>query len=287
MKYIFILGWLCVFPLVAYEHQLSIVTIFRDEGPYLKEWIEYHKLVGVEHFYLFNNLSHDNFQEVLEPYIEEGVVELFHLPQKSENIYRWGHIQQRAYNTGLAKAKGKTKWLAIIDADEFIIPLEKDTIVQALEPFEGACAVAINWALYGTSNVPEIVPGKLMIEMLKFKALPEFFENQFVKVIVRPEKVLKAKGPHQVYLKEGYIVDMEHQPVLGNMTDKVLYKHLRINHYWSRDEKYFREVKLPRSKTSGGNWAKSMKKQLEDLSLIHDDIMDRFIPTLRTTMGLD
>lgn len=32
------------------RYYLAAAAIFQDEAPYLKEWIEYHKLIGVEHF---------------------------------------------------------------------------------------------------------------------------------------------------------------------------------------------------------------------------------------------
>ena len=49
---------------------LAIATMFQDEARWLKEWLEYHLLVGVQHFYLYNNLSSDNYQDVLQPYID-------------------------------------------------------------------------------------------------------------------------------------------------------------------------------------------------------------------------
>jgi hypothetical protein len=59
-----------------YKYDLAICAIFQDEAPYLKEWIEFHRLVGVEHFYLYNHRSRDHYQEVLKPYILSGLVEL-------------------------------------------------------------------------------------------------------------------------------------------------------------------------------------------------------------------
>lgn len=53
-------------------YSLSVCSIFKNEAPYLREWIEYHLIVGIEHFYLYNNNSEDNFEEVLRPYIEKG-----------------------------------------------------------------------------------------------------------------------------------------------------------------------------------------------------------------------
>lgn len=34
---------------------LSICAIFKDEAPYLPEWIEFHRSVGVERFFLYDN----------------------------------------------------------------------------------------------------------------------------------------------------------------------------------------------------------------------------------------
>ena len=53
---------------------LSICAIYRDEADYLAEWVEFHRLVGVERFFLYNNLSSDHHREVLAPYVDEGLV---------------------------------------------------------------------------------------------------------------------------------------------------------------------------------------------------------------------
>jgi hypothetical protein len=53
---------------------LSICAIFKDEAPYLAEWIEFHRHVGVERFLLYDNLSTDNGREVLEPWARTGIV---------------------------------------------------------------------------------------------------------------------------------------------------------------------------------------------------------------------
>ncbi len=73
------LAWLLLLsPLYAsdgFPYELSICAIFRDEAPYLKEWLELHKLIGVERFYLFNNGSTDDYLTVLQAYIDQNEVE--------------------------------------------------------------------------------------------------------------------------------------------------------------------------------------------------------------------
>ncbi|ELV04510.1 glycosyltransferase family 92 protein [Brachyspira hampsonii] len=53
---------------------ISILATVKNEAPYIKEWIEYHRIIGAERFYIYDNESTDNLKEVLEPYIKEGIV---------------------------------------------------------------------------------------------------------------------------------------------------------------------------------------------------------------------
>jgi len=55
---------------------LAICATIKDEAPYIPEWIEFHRGVGVEHFFLYDNLSSDGSKEVLEPWVRAGLVTL-------------------------------------------------------------------------------------------------------------------------------------------------------------------------------------------------------------------
>ncbi|MBQ6975183.1 MAG: glycosyltransferase family 2 protein [Selenomonadaceae bacterium] len=46
-----------------FMYDLVVVTIVRDEAPYIKEWIDYHLLAGVNHFLIYDNESSDNLKE--------------------------------------------------------------------------------------------------------------------------------------------------------------------------------------------------------------------------------
>ena len=59
-----------------YKYKFAICSMFKNEAKFLKEWIEFHRLIGAEHFYLYNNESTDNYLEVLKPYIDKNIVEL-------------------------------------------------------------------------------------------------------------------------------------------------------------------------------------------------------------------
>ena len=95
-------------------HDLAIVATLKDEGPYLKEWLDYHLLAGVDHFYLYDHESTDNYAEIVKPYIDAGLVTSTPYPN---NISMY-----MAYNDAIKRFKFFNRYMAIIDIDEFIYP---------------------------------------------------------------------------------------------------------------------------------------------------------------------
>lgn len=49
----------------------------RNEGRYLREWLEFHLEVGVSHFYVFDDDSTDDTRAVLAPYAAAGVASVW------------------------------------------------------------------------------------------------------------------------------------------------------------------------------------------------------------------
>jgi hypothetical protein len=133
---------------ISPKYNVAVAAIFKNEAPYLREWIEFNHLVGVEHFYLYNNNSEDSYQEVLEEYVQRGLVTLIQWPYEQ--------AQNQSYINCIQQYASETKWLGFIDIDEFIVPKSTDNIYSFLKPFEKKRgAVKLNWRLYGTSGLLE------------------------------------------------------------------------------------------------------------------------------------
>ena len=129
----------------VYKYNVAICAIFLNEGPYLKEWIEYHRIVGVEHFYLYNNNSTDEYKRVLESYIEKGIVTL--------TDWDVPHGQVPAYKDCVKRFSKETRWIGFIDLDEFVVP-KKNKIYEYLKEYENKCgALQIYWKIYGSSGL--------------------------------------------------------------------------------------------------------------------------------------
>lgn len=236
-----------------YKYDVAICAIFQNEADYLKEWIEFHKLVGVEHFYLFNHLSTDNYKSVLAPYIKSGLVELIQWPYKADDIVTWNYIQCKAYNHALKLGFYKAKWIAFIDIDEFLFPVEVDTIQELLADYGKEKGLCVNWQTYGTSHVETIQQKELLIEKLILKAEVDYPKNFHIKSIVRPEYATKFINPHYCLFKPSFFaVNSDKEKIIGAFSPSVLIDKVRINHYWTRDEHYFFNFKIARQDEWGG-----------------------------------
>lgn len=274
-----------------YPYQLAIGAIFRDEAPYLKEWIEFHKLVGVQHFYLFNNCSTDNYESVLQPYINQGEVELIQWPYLALSWENWLYeVQAGAYADCILRAQDKVKWLAIIDIDEFLTPISSDNVLDILEEYEAFGGVGFNWKLFGHSGLLDLEPNKLLIESLVMTASHDRPTHFGVKSIVRPQCVKGCNHPHYMSYKEGfYHVNSNKDPCIDShgVTNGVYYDRLVINHYWSRTGNDLYK-KLQRWHVFAPhiipeNWP----AYVESMNVVRDHTMERFIAPLRKEMRLN
>ena len=223
-------------------HYLSVVVIAKNEGPYFKEWLDWHIAHGVEKFYVYDNESTDETREVLEPYIKKGIVDYTYFPG-----YR---KQLAAYDDCLKKHRYDTRWLAVIDMDEFIVPLKDKTIPEYLQKFEQFPVVEINWLCYGSSGEKYKRPGDVM-QRFKRHSLPDHPLNKHVKSIFNPLRVYGMIGCHEAARINGKAADSNGNRVKISWRDRSPQHGLiKINHYAVRSYEEFVEKK-GRGRASG------------------------------------
>ena len=59
------------------KYYLSVASIFRNETMGIVEWLNHYRFHGVDHVYLVNDFSEDDYETVLKPFIDDGFVTLF------------------------------------------------------------------------------------------------------------------------------------------------------------------------------------------------------------------
>lgn len=276
------------------KYNLAIVSLFNNEARFLKEWIEFYRLVGVEHFYLYNHLSTDNYMEVLEPYIKDNIVDLRHINRKPENSAEWYEIQNSTFSKQAKEVGDQVEWLMAIDTDEFLFPIKEDNLVNSLKSYNECPALSVNWVLFGTSNIEKIPDNKLLIETIIKSNYKQ--ADLYVKSIVKPRYVDNYIDPHYPLLASGYAQCTEnHDYFYGSLSPTQSIDTIRINHYWSRDLEFFREKKLNRLHVLDKNLNVEEKEQQrngwinrdKDISKDLDLSIIKYINSLRIKLAYD
>ena len=262
---------------------LAACALFRDEAPYLEEWIEYHRLVGVEHFFLYNHKSSDAFRKVLTPYVRGGLVTLRDLSFPNP----WERWQVKAYSDARERSIGRFKWLAAIDTDEFLCPVKDSSIIPILEELESHAAVFVHWKMFGTNRKPTLAPGEIQTEVFTRCAEDDFPDHVLGKTIAQPDKIVRFKI-HEAVLNGGETSAQANGAPVGACRD---YSVLQLNHYWTRAQDYFDRRKKARRKIaesndgSRGRSDEEITRFAEALDAKEDLTIQKFVPVLKARLA--
>lgn len=266
----------------SYKYEVAVCLIFKNEAKYLREWIEYYLLIGVDHFYLYNNFSDDEYQIVLKPYIEQGIVTLIEWP------YQYAQVE--AYTDCYKRFNRECHWLGYLDADEFVNIHQHDDLKTLLKSYRKHASVLFQWRMFGTSGHLEEDYSQLVTERY-VSAWPylvnvgkSFINNdfRFSKIWVH-EHVAKYMGFPL------FPVNDCHLPTPKNTT---LWKYLNIgrkawiNHYFSKSYEWFIYKDFKRGDALSVDnekiKAKSNRFKLHELNnTVRDYSIQRFIVLLK------
>lgn len=216
-----------------FEHEVAIFVRCFNEGPYLDEFIAYYLSVGVTHFYIYDNNSQDNTAEVLAPYVEKGYVSHIIWPTKPPT--------PTADVDVIVRSRDKVRWLLYVDADEFVFPIEGDSIVPVMKQFEKYPAVGIANLFFGNGGIME-KPDGLVIESYLL-CNKEFSKN--VKSIINPRRVIRTGNSHfMIYRGWQQAVDENGVTSQGGACLEPSGNKIRLNHYYCKSyEEYLKKIR--------------------------------------------
>lgn len=279
------------------KYYLALVSLFSNEARFLKEWIEFHLLTGVEHFYLYNHNSKDNYMEILQPYIDKNIVELENITYVPVNELDWYYsIHFPTYKNLTKKIAQEVEWLVVIDSDEFIYPVRSYNISAILKNYDSYASLSVNWHVFGSSNIDKIGEDELLIEKLTNHGYDNDFYVQnehvrtVVKTIVKPRYVVDYYTPHSAELLPGYRqINENFQDFYGPSSPYKTNNIITINHYVFRDLEFFRTKKLERVHLLNTDLNQSAREekinqliQLNwNLSRVYDNKILKYVPLLK------
>ena len=257
---------------------LSICTIFQNEARYLAEWIEFHRIVGVERFYLYQNRSTDTWEPVLRPYQQEGIAQVINWPMRSP-------AQLAAYQDCIDRRRGPQEWIAFIDCDEFLFSPTGRALsdVLAEERFEGFGAVAVNWMCFGSSGQTHF-DGRPVIERFITRPADDFAGNTNMKSIVRMDRVESVGDSPHCFQVTGGTCGEAGDPVHGSFRTPASHVLLRINHYLTKSrEEWLERIRRGRVDVAGCRYPYEF--DLYQAQGVRDTTIQRYLPELRRRLA--
>jgi len=254
---------------------LSICAIFCNEASYLREWIEFHRIVGVERFILYDHKSTDDWRSVLGRYIERGEV----------IVHDWqvdpGQVE--AYEDCILRHGSESRWIAFIDLDEFLFSPTGEPVPEVLRDYEEFPGVGVNWRIFGTSGHGHRPDGLVTETYLHFNRNPR--SRRTIKSIVDPSRVVRPVTGHYFEYRDGLAVDELKRPIAGPdfaFSDSMAMDRLRLNHYAVKSEEEFAR-KLARVRADTGVVDREpLKAKFGD---VRDESILLYTPQLRAALA--
>jgi hypothetical protein len=256
---------------------LSIAAAIKNEGDSILEWIAYHRILGVEHFYLYLNDCNDNTEAEIKRFSEQERLTIHYVP---------GELgQARAYGHFIYHYKYASEWCAFIDADEYLVPLRhgdlRDFVSDKL--FERASGIAVHWLNFG-SNGHEVKPSVPTIAAFTSRARSEFPDHFVMKGINRMQQVITYLHPHQnklygCYMQEDGVAVF---PVSGRLATA---KHevVRLHHYYTKSRQQMLAKRARGRPLRADDPARTRDLSffaMRDTNEVHDGAAARFLPSL-------
>lgn len=255
---------------IEFPHDVAIVAIAKNEGLYIQEWLEYHRLIGINKVYLYDNESTDDTVKIIQPYIDEGFVTYYRMPGVGRQL--------DAYNDAIYKYKNECRYMAFIDLDEYIMPEEpfgnlSKVIKQIVSSRKNAVGIALNWCLYGNSG-HKMRPNGLITENYIDRAHESNPMNHMIKTLCNPRFVKYYISPHypQYYLGAISVDSTGSYQSKGWFCRNLTFKNIRLNHYYCKSEEDY-NIKTSRGLGDrAGNYDLSKYDKM-NFNDVHDESM--------------
>jgi hypothetical protein len=264
---------------------LAACAPYHDDAEYLAEWIEFHLLVGVERFFLYDNLSRDDHRDVLRPYVEAGiaVVHRWEIPASRSKGLPSGMVL--AFEHCLGEHRDDARWIAFLDVDEFLFSPTGKPVSELLVDYEQWPAVCVSRANYGSSGHKTKPPG-LVIESYLHTRNYVADARGFVKCIVDPSRTVRCASVHQFAYSEGFAVDERFRTIEGDQpigSNVITFERLRVNHYGLKSEE---ELERKRSLWARAGAARmSPERRGGNVPYDHEDrSLERYVPAVRAAL---
>ncbi|GAU13114.1 hypothetical protein TSUD_174140 [Trifolium subterraneum] len=217
-------------------HELCICTMLRNQARFIREWVMYHARIGVERWFIYDNNSDDDIENVITFLQSAGYNITWHL-------WAWVKTQEAGFAHCALRARASCEWVAFIDVDEFFnIKIKgglKHVIRHYSRPENNVAEIRTPCYSFGPSGLKEVPREGVMIGYTCRLA-----ERERHKSIVRPDALNQTliNVVHHFHLKTPFVAADVEKNVMA------------INHYKYQVWKVFKQKFYRRVATYVADW---------------------------------
>jgi hypothetical protein len=246
------------------KYYLSVGAMFKNESHSIKEWIMHYLHHGAEHFYLINDNSSDNFMEIIQEYIDNGIVTLFN----DNEPYYLGR-QRNLYNKHILPRIKETKWLLMVDMDEYVWSKMDVNLSNVLKICENLAQIQIRQTLFGSNG--HITQPKFLVKSFTKKENENPSEGKVKYFINNSYEFSSLNIHHANFVDETLTTDYSKFMIIDR-------NYFKMNHYCCQSIDFWNEVKCTRG--DGDNYLTRTPEcfhnydvnEIEDLELYNQNL---------------
>jgi hypothetical protein len=179
------------------EGHVTVVTCMKNEGPFILEWLAYHRAIGIDRYLVYSNDCTDGTDRMLDLLAARGLVE------HRDNPYR--DTGQRPQHAALIAAEHEpivrdADWLVAMDVDEFVnIHTGSGRVEDLLAAVGDANMISMTWRLFGNADIAAFEDAPVTRQ---FTACAPFNANKphqswGFKTLFRHEGLFRKLGVHR------------------------------------------------------------------------------------------
>ncbi|MDR2504377.1 MAG: glycosyltransferase family 92 protein [Deltaproteobacteria bacterium] len=263
------------------KYYLALCCIAKDEEFFVEEWLCYHSLLGVEHFYVYDNMSAAPLRHLpaVRRFMDQGRLTLMEAEGHGRQMPSYDHCL-RVYGP-------ECRWIGFIDLDEFVYIQNYTDLRAFMAEFEPYAGLILNWRTFSSNGHLRRPTGLVMDNYTERLHRPD--ADLHFKSLVDPRYAMGAKNPHTFIFAPGaYCVSENHTPIPAEESlAPPIRRRAWINHYYYRSQQDFeRKVLRGRASVTPDKGGKRLEAFYEQTRFLReeDTSIRRFSPAVRKAM---
>lgn len=233
-------------------YNAAVLAMFKNESWIIQEWVEHYLNEGIDHFYLIDNGSDDDYLTKIQSYIDSRKITLVKDPFRQKTC-----TQDVLYNKHfLSTIKKETAWIIVVDMDEYIYARNGfNTISEYLLSVpKDISKIVLRWKLFGSNNVISH-PSKIIPNFTKRQSEEAYIKYSNPNILGHSKTIARTSClvrilTHDKSMREGKATYSDYK-LFKQAEYESAKQFLHLNHYTLLSLQYYKEIKINRGGGQG------------------------------------